>query len=94
YGALFVDAGNIWLKNEDPSRPGSGFSGKFLSELAMDAGFGIRLDVTIFVIRLDVGFPIRKPWLDNPWVINQVNLLNRAYRRENVVYNLAIGYPF
>ncbi|TCJ17740.1 hypothetical protein EPD60_06010 [Flaviaesturariibacter flavus] len=94
YGAVFLDAGNIWLKTEDPSRPGSGFKAGFLNDLAVDAGLGVRLDVTLFVIRLDVGFPIRKPWLDNPWVINQINLLNRAYRRENVVYNLAIGYPF
>jgi outer membrane protein insertion porin family len=94
YGAVFLDAGNIWLAKEDTTRPGSGFSGNFLNELAVDVGIGLRLDVTIFVIRLDAGFPIRKPWEQNPWVMNQVNFGNQAWRRSNIIYNLAIGYPF
>ncbi|MBD0366248.1 MAG: BamA/TamA family outer membrane protein, partial [Flavisolibacter sp.] len=57
YGAVFIDAGNIWLKNEDPSRPGSKFTSKFLSELAVGGGAGLRVDITLFVIRLDVAFP-------------------------------------
>jgi outer membrane protein insertion porin family len=96
YGAVFLDAGNIWLYNDSSytHKPGSQFSSKFLSELAIDAGVGIRLDITIFVIRLDVAIPLRKPWLQNPWVINQINMGEQLWRRDNIIYNLAIGYPF
>jgi hemolysin activation/secretion protein len=96
YGAIFFDAGNIWLFNDSnyTKRPGGKFSSKFLSQLAMDAGVGLRLDITIFVIRFDVGFPLRKPWEQNPWVANQINFADGNWRRENMVYNLAIGYPF
>lgn len=96
YGALFIDAGNIWLWNNSTytQKPGAVFTSKFLNQLAVDAGAGIRFDITVFVIRLDVGFPLRKPWLQNPWVINQINIGNQQWRRENVIYNLAIGYPF
>jgi hypothetical protein len=94
YGAVFVDAGNIWLKNEDPSRPGSKFTKDFLNQLAVGAGAGIRLDIVLFVIRFDLGIPIRKPWLQNPWVIDQIKVKDPEWRRENIVFNLAIGYPF
>ena len=93
YGAVFFDAGNIWLFNDSnyTNRPGGKFTSKFLSQLAMDAGVGLRLDITIFVIRFDVGFPLRKPWEENQ---SPIRLHDGAWRRENLVYNLAIGYPF
>ena len=94
YGAVFIDAGNIWLKNEDPSRPGAKFSKDFLKELAVGAGAGIRLDIVLFVIRLDVAVPLRKPWETPPSVINAIDVGKRLWRRENIIYNLAIGYPF
>jgi outer membrane protein insertion porin family len=96
YGAVFLDAGNIWLVNDSSytHKPGAQFSGKWLSQLAVDAGVGLRFDITIFVIRLDLGFPLRKPWLQNPWVINQIRLGDKHWRQNNLVYNLAIGYPF
>jgi outer membrane protein insertion porin family len=96
YGALFIDAGNIWLASDSTltHKPGSEFKSKFLSQLAVDVGVGLRLDITIFVIRFDVGFPIRKPWVIPPSVINQINFRDKDWRRQNIVYNLAIGYPF
>ena len=94
YGAVFVDAGNIWLAKEDSTRPGSAFGKNFLNEIAIGAGVGIRLDITLFVIRLDVAFPIKKPWEENPWYWRQLHFGERDWRRENIVYNLAIGYPF
>lgn len=96
YGAVFVDAGNIWLVSDSTytHKPGSQFTGQFLKQLAVDAGVGLRLDITIFVIRLDVAVPLRKPWLQNPWVMKQINLKDQAWRRDNIVYNLAIAYPF
>ena len=121
YGAIFVDAGNIWLRKEDkgspavaavparpgvpavdaipedPGRPGSGFKfSRALSELAVGTGAGLRVDATIFVIRLDVAFPIRKPY--NPdgqrWVLDQVAFGDKTWRKDNLVYNIGIGYPF
>jgi len=96
YGALFVEAGNVWLVNDSTytHKPGAQFNSKWLSQLAMDAGVGLRFDITVFVIRLDVAFPLRKPWLQNPWVINQIKLGDSHWRKNNLVYNLAIGYPF
>jgi outer membrane protein insertion porin family len=96
YGALFIDAGNVWLKNDErwTGKPGSQFTGKFLSQLAVDAGVGIRLDIQLFVIRFDVAVPLRKPWEQNPWVTSNINLGNQGWRQTNIVYNFAIGYPF
>jgi hypothetical protein len=40
--------------------------------------------------------PLRKPWLEenHRWVTNQINFANSSWRRENLVLNVAIGYPF
>lgn len=96
YGALFIEGGNIWLLNDTTytHKPGSQFTSKFLSQLAVDAGLGLRLDITIFVIRFDVAFPLRKPWVIPPSVIRDINFFDPAWRRQNLVYNIAIGYPF
>ena len=97
HGAAFVDAGNIWLRKEDPERPGSEFKLKnSLEEFAVGTGLGLRVDATIFVIRLDGAFPIRKPYLPKGqrWVIDEVDFSSKNWRRDNLVLNIGIGYPF
>jgi outer membrane protein assembly factor BamA len=96
YGAFFLDAGNIWLMNDSTytHKPGGQFTGKFLNQLAVDAGIGFRFDIILFVIRLDIAFPLRRPWEQNPWVINKIDFFDKPWRRANIVYNLGIGYPF
>ncbi len=92
-GALFADAGNIWLANPDPKRPGGAFRWPdALDELAVGAGFGLRFDPQVIVIRLDLATPLRNPALPkgNRWVFN--DLKPRIF--DNVVFNIAIGYPF
>jgi outer membrane protein assembly factor BamA len=95
-GAAFVDAGNIWLYNNDPDKPGAQFSKNFMKEIAVGTGLGIRIDVSVLVIRLDVAFPLRKPWLPegNRWVIKDIQFGNSAWRKENLILNLGLGYPF
>jgi len=97
YGALFADAGNIWLRKEDPTRPGSGFKlSESLSELGVGTGAGLRVDASIFVVRLDVAFPVRKPNLapGDRWVFDQIAFGDKGWRKDNLVYNIGIGYPF
>nr|WP_316735898.1 BamA/TamA family outer membrane protein [Pedobacter aquatilis] len=97
YGALFVDAGNVWLRKEDPLRPGSEFKLKnTLNELAVGTGAGLRVDATIFVVRLDVAFPVRKPYLPEGqrWVFDDISFGNKDWRRQNLIFNIGIGYPF
>ncbi|WP_316846702.1 BamA/TamA family outer membrane protein [Pedobacter psychrodurus] len=105
YGALFVDAGNIWLRKEDlgePGKPetarlGSGFKLKnALNELAVGTGAGLRVDATIFVVRLDVAFPVRKPYLPDGqrWVFDDIAFGNKDWRKQNLIFNIGIGYPF
>lgn len=95
-GALFVDAGNIWLLKENAEKPGAKFSKDFLKEIAVGVGAGLRFDFSFLVLRTDLAFPIRKPYLPDGdrWVLDQVNFGDRSWRKENLVFNLAIGYPF
>jgi len=96
HGAIFVDAGNIWLMNENKDKPGAKFSGDFLNELAVGTGAGLRFDLSFLVLRLDLAFPLRKPYLPDGqrWVLDQVAFGSGPWRKENLVFNLAIGYPF
>ena len=95
-GAFFIDAGNIWLYNKDTNRIGAEFTKDFLNQLAFGTGIGLRINLTILLLRIDLATPLRKPWLPagQRWVINQINFANRQWRRQNLVLNLAIGYPF
>ncbi|MDB5200058.1 MAG: hypothetical protein JWO92_2021 [Chitinophagaceae bacterium] len=93
--AIFAEAGNIWLKNKNPNKPGAEFTNKFLSQLAVDAGIGIRFNMQILILRFDVAVPLRKPWVvPPPTTLQQINFRSQAWRKENIVFNLAIGYPF
>lgn len=94
-GAFFVDAGNIWLHNENKSIPGGQWSRAWLSEVALGTGAGVRLDIDFLVLRLDLGIPLRKPYLapGERW-IDRFDIGNRDWRRQNLIWNLAIGYPF
>jgi len=96
-GALFTDAGNIWLLKSNPSTPGGQFSwSRFYKEIAVGAGIGLRIDVSFFIIRFDLAIPLRNPWLEknHRWVINQIDFGSPAWRSENLILNVAIGYPF
>lgn len=94
--AAFVDAGNIWLVNEDPERPGGKFSKDWISEIAVGAGAGLRLDFNILVLRLDLAMPLRVPYYDkgDRWMFDKVDFGNSTWRRNNLMLNIAIGYPF
>lgn len=95
-GALFADIGNVWLIREDPLRPKGNFSSDFLSEMAISVGHGFRLDFNFFVIRLDVALPIRKPEFakGDRWAFDEMQWGSSDWRKENLIWNIAIGYPF
>lgn len=96
-GAIFLDAGNVWLLKKNPSIESEAFAfNHFYNELAVGTGVGLRLDASFFVIRLDIGIPLRKPWLEegNRWVADEINFGSGSWRSDNMIFNLAIGYPF
>ncbi|WP_027380999.1 translocation and assembly module lipoprotein TamL [Chryseobacterium daeguense] len=94
--AVFADAGNIWLVNEDPQRPGAKFSKEFLSEIAVGAGVGLRLDFSILILRLDLAMPLRVPYYEknDRWTFDKINFGDSSWRKDNLILNIAIGYPF
>ena len=88
-GALFMDAGNVWLFNEDPSRPDANFTfDSFLDEIAISSGWGLRWDFNFIVLRLDFAYTLRTPYLaeGDRWA-GGINFWRPAL-------NIAIGYPF
>ncbi len=96
-GALFIDAGNIWLLHADPDRPGGTFTSKtFLDEIAVGTGFGLRIDLSFFILRFDLAIPLRIPSLPlaDRWVMNKINFGSPSWRSNNLAFNVAIGYPY
>lgn len=95
-GAVFADAGNIWLLQEQENLEGGEFTDEWYDQLAMGAGVGMRVDLDFFVLRLDVAFPVRYPetqpngtnWQDD------YTFWNDRWIGRNLVWNFAFGYPF
>ncbi len=81
-GALFLDAGNVWLRQENDALPGGAFSSNFLNELGVGTGFGLRVDIQNFVIRGDLAAPLSRP----------SGLFD--FEVKQPIFNFAIGYPF
>lgn len=94
--AAFVDAGNIWTQNPDPKKPGANITKDFLSQLAVGGGLGLRFDFDFLVIRTDFATPFRYPYskINKGWVFKEIDLASSKWRQNNLIFNLAIGYPF
>jgi outer membrane protein assembly factor BamA len=91
HGALFFEAGNVWLLNEDINRPGAKFNfDTFTDQFAFCSGLGLRFDFDFFVLRLDYGLPLRYPYDEGEgnWVEGVGEMFNKSR------LNLAIGFPF
>lgn len=100
-GATFLDFGNIWMLKKDTVRPGSEFRiSNLYRDLAIGTGVGIRLDFSFFLIRLDWGVPLKVPYnIYNPdnkngWYLSEWDLKDPQWRKQNIIWNIAIGYPF
>jgi outer membrane protein insertion porin family len=88
-GALFIDAGNIWLFRNDPSRADGTFHfNTFIEQLAISSGWGLRWDFQFIIARLDFAYTLRTPYLPagERWA-SDFNLFKPTL-------NIAIGYPF
>lgn len=89
HGALFVDAGNIWLLKDDPQRPGGTIDGKrFFKDLALGTGVGLRIDLGMLVIRGDLGYGLHAPYDTGSGGYFNIKPKNAF------AFHLAIGYPF
>lgn len=93
-GALFADAGNIWTLQENEAgdgSPGKLSSSVFLNSIAADWGIGLRIDLSIILIRFDLGLQVHDPselsgerWKSpREWLV-----------RGNQAIHFGVGYPF
>src|SRR5699024_793978 len=81
-GAVFADAGNVWLHNENEALPGGKFSSSFIKELGFGTGVGLRVDVQGFVFRFDLSSAVKRP------------ARNWKFEYDRPMFNFGIGYPF
>jgi len=88
-GGIFTDAGNIWIRKDNPDFQGGTFYLKNLGQqLALDAGLGLRFDFSFFIFRLDWAFRMKNPEYANQWFQPE------DFRLRKAVWNFGIGYPF
>lgn len=93
-GALFLDAGNVWLLYPDNYRKGGSLREinsmqDFFNQIALGTGLGLRYDLSFFVVRFDVGFGLHLPYNTG-----RKGYYNIPRFRDAIGYHLAIGYPF
>lgn len=90
HGAVFMDAGNVWLLKDDPQRPGGTLkASSFLRELALGTGAGLRFDIGMLVVRADLGIGIHAPY-----DTGRSGYYNMTSFKNSLAFHLAIGYPF
>jgi outer membrane protein assembly factor BamA len=89
-GALFLDAGNIWLNKNNPNMPGAELElNRFYKEFAVGTGIGARFDFSFFILRLDAAIQLR-----NPAYPENQRAVPFSTSIKHVRLNLGIGYPF
>lgn len=89
-GAVFVDAGNVWLMKADPARPGGDIeASRFLKEIALGTGAGLRYDLDFLVLRFDIGVGIHAPY-----DTGRSGYYNMRRFGDSLGYHIAVGYPF
>ena len=93
-GATFVDAGNIWtFQAGESSDSGKGrlLADTFFQSIAANWGLGLRLDLSVILVRLDMGIQIHDPAMDDGqrWISP-----DKWLRGDNFAVHFGVGYPF
>lgn len=89
-GAVFVDAGNVWLLEDDFFREGGKLKFKnFFKELALNTGIGLRFDMEMIVLRADLGIALHAPY-----DTGKKGYFNMPSFKKSLAFHIAIGYPF
>lgn len=90
HGAVFLDAGNVWtLKNEEMRPGGQLKANSFFKDLALGTGVGLRFDISMLIIRGDLGIGIHAPY-----DTGKRGYYNMESFKKSLAFHLAIGYPF
>ena len=89
YGALFIDAGNVWMKDDALSDYGKFRFGDFYKQLAWGTGVGLRYDIGMFVVRVDWGIGLHLPYDTDKKGFYNIPSFKKAQS-----LHLAVGYPF
>jgi outer membrane protein assembly factor BamA len=89
-GALFFDAGNVWsLRYRDSDELAVLDAATFFRQIALNTGFGLRLNFDFFVIRIDAGARLYEPRQYSGWVAP-----HNIFSLSNMALHFGIGYPF
>jgi outer membrane protein assembly factor BamA len=89
-GAFFLDAGNVWSLNyEEANELAVLRASSFLKQIALNTGFGLRLNWDFLIVRFDVGAKLYEPRLYSGWV-NARNIL----ALQNLSLHFGVGFPF
>ena len=92
YGALFVDAGNIWTLRNYEEQPGGQFRfDLFYKQLAAAYGLGLRLNFSYFVVRFDCGMKAVSPVYDDHK--EHYPIFHPKLKRD-FTFHFAVGLPF
>ncbi len=86
----FIDCGNVWTIREYENQPGGVFKfNKFVEQLALSYGLGLRMDFTYFLMRFDVGMKAHNPASGQEhWP-----LISPSLKRDAEIH-FSVGYPF
>ena len=92
-GAVFVDAGNVWMlnyKDDSGNADDSMFRWNSLGEsIAANWGVGVRLNLGFLLLRVDMGMKVHDPSREQKWVSP-----GKWLRRDNYALHFGVGYPF
>ncbi len=99
-GALFLDAGNVWLLRDDSdvktdnpnqqNRANGKISLKDLADqIALGTGFGLRYDLGFLVLRFDWGIGLHLPY-----ETSKKGYYNIEKFKDSFGFHFAVGYPF
>ena len=91
HGAVFLDAGNVWLMRYDSDRPDAQLRLKtFAKQIALGTGVGLRFALVFLVFRLDRGVPLHDPYETGK--SGYYNVRGAFWKQLGI--HFAIGYPF
>ena len=89
-GALFIDAGNIWTIKKYEDQPDGEFRfDRFMEQIAVSYGLGLRLSLDFFTLRFDAGMKAVNPAKGE----EHYPLLHPKLSRD-FTFHFAVGLPF